>query len=138
MIALDSSALLRYLTNDRPRLAQAVADLIEGDDPVGISSLVLGETVHVLRGPPYLRLNPELGDALIDLLGHENIVLTDLDRDVASAAIGGVRHLSARHIVDALISAGARQAGATTLVTNDRGFASGLVPVQQLEKPRRS
>lgn len=132
MIALDSSALLRYLTNDRPRLADAVANLIEHGDPVVISSLVLAETVHVLRGPPYLRANPDLSDAIIDLLGHENIRLTDLDSDLASAAIAGVRHLSARHIVDALISAGARQAGAVSLVTDDRAFASSLVPVQQL------
>lgn len=134
MIALDSSALLRYLTNDRPQLAEAVAAMIDGRDPVGISSLVLGETVHVLRGPPYLRTNPELCDALVELLAHENVVLTDLDSDVASAAIAGVRHLSPRHIIDALISAAARQAGAATLLTNDRKFASGLVPIQQLEE----
>lgn len=132
MIALDSSALLRYLTNDRPALAHAVRDLIESEDPVAISSLVLGETVHVLRGPPHFRTNPDIGDALIDLLGRENIVLTDLDADLASAAIAGVRHLSARHIVDALVSAAARQAGAVKLVTNDRRFASALVPTEQL------
>ncbi len=133
MIALDTSALLRYLTNDRPSLAEAVRTLIESGGPVGISSVVLGETVHVLRGPPYFRSNPDVAHALIDLLGHENIVLTDVDSDLASAAIAGVRHLSARHIVDALISAAARQAGAVKLVTDDRRFASSLVPTEQLE-----
>ena len=131
MIALDSSALLRYLTNDRPALARAVRHLVESEDPIGISSLVLGETVHVLRGPPYHRTNPDIGDALIDFLGRENVVLIDLDADLASAAIAGVRHLSARHIVDALVSAAARQAGAVKLVTNDRRFASSLVPTEQ-------
>lgn len=133
MIALDTSALLRYLTNDRPELARSVAATIEGDDPVGVSSLVLGETIHVLRGPPYERGNPELCDTLVELLAHDNIRLTDLDGELASAAMVGARHLSPRHLVDALISAGASQAGAAALLTNDRSFASALVPIRQLE-----
>jgi predicted nucleic acid-binding protein len=110
-----------------------VAVAIDGPEQVGISSLVLGETVHVLRGPPYHRRNPDLADALVELLAHESIVLTDLDAELASAAIGGVRHLSPRHIADALISASAHQAGASALLTNDRAFASTLVTVRQLE-----
>lgn len=133
MIALDTSALLRYLTNDRPRSAATVAAAIDGGEPIGISSLVLGEAVHVLRSAPYERRNPDLADALVELLAHENVALTDLDADLASAAIGGVRHVSARHIVDALISAAAQQAGARTLLTNDSEFASTLVPLSQLE-----
>jgi hypothetical protein len=49
-----------------------------------------------------------------------------------SAAIAGVRHVSARHIADALIAAAARSGGATGLHTNDRKFASELVPVEQV------
>lgn len=134
MIALDTSALLRYLTNDRPDSARTVAAAIDGPERVGISSLVLGEAVHVLRGPPYNRRNPDLADGLVELLAHENVVLIDLDAELASAAIGGVRHLSPRHIADALISASAHQAGASALLTDDRAFASSLVPVRQLEE----
>lgn len=132
MIALDTSALLRFLTNDRPTLAASVNSLIDGDEPVGISSIVLAETVHVLRYPPYERTNPELGDALIELLAHEKIILTDGDGALASAAIAAVRGSSARHIVDALISAGASHAGARMLVTADHSFASHLVPLSVL------
>jgi hypothetical protein len=60
------------------------------------------------------------------------VVLTDLDADLAGAAITAVRHLSPRHLADALISAAARQAGARQLLTADRTFASQLVPVVQL------
>lgn len=132
MIVLDTSALLRFLTNDRPRVAQVVAKLVDGSEPIGISSIVLTETVHVLRHPPYERANPELADALIELLAHENVMLIDGDAALASAAIAGVRELSPRHLVDALVSAAASHAGARLLVTADRTFASRLVPVSVL------
>lgn len=134
VIALDTSALLRYLIGDDARLADRVARITEGDEPVGISTPVLVEAVHILRGLPNALPNPEVADTLIELLAHDNVVLTDLSSDLASAAIAGVRHLSPRHIVDALICAGARQAGATRLLTHDSKFASRLVPVIQLEE----
>lgn len=132
MIALDTSALLRYLTGDAPTAARAVESLLAGSERVGISTAVLVETVHILRGGTSPRTNPDVADTLIRLLAHENIALTDLDARLASAAIAGVRHLSPRHLVDALISAAAYQAGASTLVTADRKFASKLVAVRHL------
>lgn len=132
MIALDTSALLRYLTDDDPRLSAEVARLIEGDERVGLSSLVLLEAAYALRSPPYRRENPQIADALIELLALENVTLFDLSAELASAAIAGVRHLSARHVADALIAAAARQAGADFLVTNDRRFASEVVQIRQL------
>jgi predicted nucleic acid-binding protein len=132
MIALDTSALLRYLTDDVPDLARSVAEVIDGDEPVAISSLVLLETAYALRSRAYERENPEIADALIDLLSHEHITLTDMPADLAAGAIAGVRHVSARHIADALIAAAARHGGAARLLTNDRRFASKLVPVTQL------
>jgi len=131
MIALDSSALLRFLVDDDRLLGGRVEEALAGPDPVGISTPVVLEVVHVLRGR-YGRGNPSVADAVIGFLGHENVVLTDLDADLAAAAISAVRHLSPRHIADALISAAARQAGARQLLTADRTFASQLVPVVQL------
>lgn len=133
MIALDTSALLRHLLDDHHRMARRVGRLIDGPEAVGISVPVLIESLHVLRGQPYLRPNPDVADALIELLGHENVILVDLEADLASASIAAVRHLSPRHIADALIGATARQAGARQLVTADRTFASRLVPVVQLD-----
>lgn len=132
MIFLDSSVLVRYLTEDDPALATTAATLVGGEEEVGISTLVLLELVHVLRGKPYFQANPGIADALVVLLQHENLRLVDLDADLASAAIVGVRHLSARHIADALISASASHAGARLLTTNDLKFSSQLVPVEQL------
>jgi predicted nucleic acid-binding protein len=132
VIALDTSALLRYLTNDDRALADEVAHLVGGTEPIGISILVMLEAAYALRGAPYLRENPDIADALIELLAHDNVALVDLSADLASAALAGVRHLSARHIADALIAAAAHQAGATVLVTNDRKFSSHLVPLRRL------
>lgn len=132
MIALDSSALLRYLLADDRSMARRVERALAGPEPVGVSTPVLVEAIHVLRSDPYRRENPAVSDAVIDLLGHQNVVLTDLDADLAAAAITAVRQLSPRHIADALISAAARQAGARQLLTADRTFASQLVPLVQL------
>lgn len=132
MIALDSSALIRYLTNDVPGVAARVEDLLEGDEPVQISPPVLLESVHVLRGQPYSIANPALADALVELLAHENVVLSGLDRDLAAAALRGARERSPRHLADAIIAAAARDAGCRVLMTTDSGFATELVPVEQL------
>lgn len=132
MIGLDTSALLRYLTDDDPAVAAQVAAAIDGDEPVQLSGIVLIEAVHVLRGVPYSRRNPDLADVLIELLAHENVVLTGLDQDLATAAIRGARGLSPRHIADALIGAAARDAGSRQLLTTDTAFVTDLIPVVQL------
>ncbi len=132
MIALDSSAVLRYLTNDKPKLAQQVERLIDGNEPIAISSLVLLEVVHVLRSSHYRRRNPDIADTLVELLTHQNVRVPDLDANLACAAIIGVRSRSPRHLADALIAASAKQAGATRLITNDSRFTSELIAVSQL------
>ena len=132
MIALDTSAVVRYLTDDDPAVATRVSELIDGVEPVQVSQAVLIETVHVLRGRPYAIKNPALADSLVELLAHENVVLTGLDVDLGIAAILGARERSPRHLADALIAAAARDAGCRLLVTTDTAFATDLVPVEQL------
>ena len=132
MIALDTSALVRYLTDDDPAVAQRVASLIDGPEPVQVSPLVLIETVHVLRGRPYVVPNPDLADTLVELLAHQNVVLSGLDQDLAAAAMRDARDRSPRHLADALIAAAARGAGCRVLVTTDVAFATELVPLEQL------
>lgn len=132
MIALDTSALVRYLTDDDPVLAERVANFVDGEEPVGIPVLVLLEAIHVLRGAPYHRDNPVLADALVELLAHENVRLIGLDAGLASAALRHVRSRSARHCADALIAASAAEAGARGLVTNDARFVPDLLPLVQI------
>ena len=132
MISLDTSALVRFLTDDEPAVAERVAAAIDGNEPVHVSALVLLELVHVLRGKPYARTNPDLADVLVDLLTHENIVLTGLDRDIATLAIRAARERSPRHLADALIAAAAHEAGTRELWTTDTAFATDLLPVTQL------
>jgi predicted nucleic acid-binding protein len=132
VISLDTSALVRFLTDDEPAVAERVAAAIDGDEQVHVSALVLLELVHVLRGNPYARWNPDVADVLVDLLTHENIVLTGLDRDIATIAIRTARERSPRHLADALIAAAAHEAGRRELWTTDPSFATDLLPVTQL------
>ena len=132
MIALDTSAMVRYLTNDDPAVAGRVARLIDDVEPVQLSPTVLIEIVHVLRGGPYNVPNPALADTLVELLAHENVLLSGLDEDLAIGAILGARERSPRHLADGLIAAAARDAGCRLLVTTDTAFATDLLPVEQL------
>jgi predicted nucleic acid-binding protein len=132
VIGLDSSALIRYLTNDDPEAAARVEAFLDGDEPVQVSSPVLLESVHVLRGQPYLIAYPDLADSLVEFLAHQNVVLSGLDRDLTQAAIRGSRERSPRHIADAIIAAAARDAGCRVVVTTDQRFATDLIPIEQL------
>lgn len=46
-------------------LRPATAALMEGEEEVGVSGVVLLELVHVLRNEPYLQTNPEAGARLL-------------------------------------------------------------------------
>jgi predicted nucleic acid-binding protein len=134
VIGLDSSAVVRYLTNDDPDVASQIETYIEGAEPVQISAPVLLEAVHVLRSRPYSIAKPNLADTLVNLLTHENVTLSGLDSELAASAIRGARELSPRHLADALIAAAARDAGCRVLLTTDEKFVTNLVPIEQLRQ----
>ena len=131
MIALDTSALIRYLTDDVPVAAARVAALVDGSERVQLSPAVLIEAVHVLRRPAYARRTRILPTRWSSSSTHENVVLTGLDQELRRSHPRR-RDRSPRHLADALIAAAAFDAGCRVLVSTDSRFATDLVPLELL------
>ena len=118
MRALDSSVLLRYLTQDDSRqtpVATAFVASLTPDDPGYVSLPVLCEIVWSLRrvyGVPPERVS----DVVRGLLGAAEIVVADEPAVTAALEIKA-------DFVDALIHAQGRVAGCRMTATFDRRFA---------------
>jgi predicted nucleic acid-binding protein len=118
MIGVDTSVVVRYLVGTPEGEARRAAKLIDGDEQLGLSLVVLVETAHVLR-TQYGIERSEIVDTLIELLTRENVVLLGLSNADALAALVRARSLPRSPIPDALIAATAKAAGAIPLYTFD-------------------
>ena len=104
---LDTSIIVRYLTNDPPAMARASAEVIERDEDLRISDLVLAEAAYVLTsfyGVP----REAIVDSLIDMLRLENVQAASVDTDIACEALLLCRDSRRISFADALLWAEAR------------------------------
>ncbi len=119
---LDTSVIVRYLSNDLPALAARARALIESDAALGITAVALLEAVFVLRRAPYDYAREAVVDALVDLLQRQNIRGVGVDSEEAALALLLCRPSSAVNFGDALIAATARSAGLTEGYSFDARF----------------
>jgi predicted nucleic acid-binding protein len=123
---LDTSVVVRYLTDDPPEMAARAAEVIDGSTEVVLSEVVLVETAYVLDSVYGVPRN-ELVDALISFVQRRNIKLLTLSKPLAVEALGICRDSKRHSFSDALVWAEAVEAGAETVYTFDRQFpARGL------------
>ena len=118
---LDTSVVVRYLTDDPPDLGAAAARVIDSDRPLLLCDLVLVETAHVLTtfyGVP----RPATVDALVALVQRRNVALTDLDKPLAVEALLLCRPSRRTSFADAFLWARAIGTGARRVITFDRSF----------------
>jgi predicted nucleic acid-binding protein len=130
-VFVDTSVLVRYLTEDDPPRAFAAASFIDSDRTLVVSGVVLLEAVHGMRLSTGHR-NPELARALISFLSRRNVELVDADRAHLVAALEWSIASSARRIPDAILAATASQARCDWIATFDEAFASPSVPSRLL------
>lgn len=77
MIAVDTNVLLRYLLNDNAVQSDIATSLIEGEDTVLVTDVVLAETLWTLSGKRY-RLNKyQLAGVVLRLFFESNIRFED-------------------------------------------------------------
>lgn len=77
MIAVDTNVLLRYLLNDNAVQSDIATNLIEGEDTVLVTDVVLAETLWTLSGKRY-RLNKyQLAGVVLRLFFESNIRFED-------------------------------------------------------------
>lgn len=121
MIAVDTSVVVRYLTDDPTELAHRARALLDDSDAVGVPVVVLLETGHVLR-TQYGVSRADVLEVLIELVTRANVELLGLPKEVALGALARARQLPDAPFADALIAATAREAGAASLASFDRGM----------------
>jgi predicted nucleic acid-binding protein len=127
---LDTSIIVRYLSNDLPELARRARQLIESDAPLGIATVAVLEAAHVLRHPPYGYTREAVVDALVRLIRRDNIHGVGVDTAHVALALLLCRPSSTVSFGDALIAATGRSAAVEEICTFDARFGrAGLRPV---------
>lgn len=121
MISVDTSVVVRYLVGSPAEQSTRAARLIDGDEEVGISVLVLAETAHVVRS--FYRVSrSDIADQLIQLVTRGNVTPLEISKPDVLDALARARAFESSPIVDALIAASARALGGVPVATFDRRF----------------
>jgi predicted nucleic acid-binding protein len=121
VIAVDTSVLVRYLTDDPPEMARRARTLLDADERHGIPIVVLLETAHVLR-TQYDVPRPDILDVLLAFVPRVDVETLGLAKDAVIEALARARTLPGIPLADALVVATARAAGAEAFVSFDRGI----------------
>jgi predicted nucleic acid-binding protein len=124
-ILLDTSVVVRYLTDDPPEMAARAALLIDSSTPLTITALVLVESAYVLTSV-YGVDRGEVAAALAELVLRRNVSCPAAPKALVARALDLAASSGRVSFADALIWAEARAAG-VPVATFDRRFpAEGL------------
>lgn len=77
MIAIDTNVLLRYLLQDDVRQSSKANQLIEGNNNVLVTDIVLAETIWTLKGKKYSLSKEDFLLVVEQLFKEPNIVFED-------------------------------------------------------------
>jgi predicted nucleic acid-binding protein len=108
---LDTSYVVRYLTNSPPAMAAQAARVIDSDEPLVLTESILLETAFVLGGSIYKIPREGIVDALAALVQRRNIHLPVLSKPRALEALELCRNSKRYSFTDALLWAQALEAG---------------------------
>jgi predicted nucleic acid-binding protein len=130
LIALDTSVVVRYLVGRPADMALRARSLIDGADRLGLPTLVLLETGHVLGS----RYGVKRGDAieiLLDFVTLRNLEVLGLPKEVAIQALARARQYESAPFADSLIASTAQVGGAESIATFDRQMRRHGLPVME-------
>ena len=120
MIGLDTTVLLRYLTQDDAKQSARATHLIErklsADNPGFVSAVVLAEVAWVLKRA--YRLSDRQIAAVIERILQTEVLSVEHEQEVFTAAV--LLKQGKGSFADALIGALARRAGCLKTFTLDR------------------
>ena len=123
---LDSSFIVRYLTNDPPELAAKAAAVIDSEQPLVVSELILAESAYVLASV-YQVPRADLVDALMAFLQRANIRLAHLAKPIALDALRLCKNSKRYSFADALLWAEVFSSDSQRVYTFDERFpAAGI------------
>lgn len=125
---LDTSYVVRYLTDDPPDMAERATEVIEGDEILILSEMVLLETAYVLSSV-YRVPREILVDSLSELIQRANLRLATLPKDRVLEALRLCRDSARVSFTDALVWAQAVEMGAERIYAFDGKFPSRGVSI---------
>ncbi len=125
---LDTSMLVRYLTDDPPNLAEQAAKVIDGEEGLQVTDVVLAEAAYVLTS--FYRVPRNLVvDHLIAFLQKENVTTFALDKGIALQALLLCKPSGRVSFADAMVWAAARSSGSNVVYSLDERFPQDGVEV---------
>ena len=130
--ALDTNVVLRYLLDDLPNQAERARRLIESEQVIGVTVVVIAEVAWTLAGPSYRLDRRDVARQLTLFLARENVVTIGVDEaEVVAALSRCARTVGAANFGDALIGACCLSAGVDIIYSFDREFPrAGLRAVE--------
>ena len=125
---VDTSVVVRYLTGIPPEMAERSALIIDQEDELQLTDVVLAEAAFVLTSV-YDVPREAVVDNLIALLRKENISVFGLDKDLVCQALLLCRPSGRVSFADALVWAAARSTSDKVVYTFDEQFPADGVRV---------
>jgi predicted nucleic acid-binding protein len=123
---IDTSIIVRYLTNDPPDMAERAALIMDGGDDLFVTDVVIAETAYVLNSVYNIPRNVVV-DYLIAFIQKENIIPFSLDKGNILQALLLCRPSGRVSFADAMVWAAARSSGGNIVYSFDERFpADGL------------
>ncbi len=123
--------IVRYLTDDPPEMAEQAAEVIDGENNLQLTDVVIAETAYVLTSV-YRVSRETVVDFLIAFLNKQNISPFQLDKGVVLEALLLCRPSARVSFADAMVWAAARSAlGSSIIYTFDERFPREGVDVRR-------
>lgn len=118
---LDTSFIVRYLTGTPPHLARSAREVIERDEPLGVTDVAVVETAYVLVHS-YAMPRIAVVDALIEFIERRNIICLGAAKEYLVLGLRMCRPSARVSFADAAIWAVARSRGTEGVYTFDDRF----------------
>ena len=127
---LNTSIVVRYLTGDPPELADRAARIIDEEDELQVTDVVVAETAYVLTSV-YKIARDLVVDHLIAFLQKENVGTFALDKSLILHALLLCRPSGRVPFADAMVWAAARSASSKVVYSLDERFPSDGLEVRR-------
>lgn len=127
---LDSSFIVRYLTNDPLEMADRAAAVIDSEQILIVSELILAESAYVLASV-YQTPRADLVEALMEFVQKANIRMAHLPKPIVLDALRLCQNSKRHSFADALLWAEAFSSEHQRIYTFDARFPASGVEIKQ-------
>ena len=127
---LDTSMVVRYLTGDPPELAEKAARVIDGEEGLQVTDVVITETAYVLMSV-YGIPRSIVVDHLVAFLQKENVSPFALDKGLVLQALLLCKPSGRVSFADAMVWAAGRSSESKVVYSLDERFPEDNLEVRR-------